>query len=278
MRNDRIRDNTLNRDQALQHWNTIRDAIVKIYAQKASSLSYEELYRTAYNLVLHKHGEMLYDNVKKTTIEMLQPIAQKLINMPDDEDLLKEITKVWDLERNVIIKIKDILLYMDKNFVPKMKNLQPVYSMQTNQFKTHVILKPQIKKKLVTLMLDEIKKERNGEQIERICLQKVVEMLIEVGMQSKRIYEQEFEAVLVQQTRDYYRNESNQLITQNSCNSYLMKANLRLNEEQDRVNSYLHQSSHDKIISEFLKEYIENHAQTLLKMENSGIIQMLKND
>jgi len=71
MRNDRIRDNTLNRDQALQHWNTIRDAIVKIYAQKASSLSYEELYRTAYNLVLHKHGEMLYDNVKKTTIEML---------------------------------------------------------------------------------------------------------------------------------------------------------------------------------------------------------------
>jgi hypothetical protein len=24
------------------------------------------------------------------------------------------------------------LLYMDKNFVPKMKNLQPVYSMQTN--------------------------------------------------------------------------------------------------------------------------------------------------
>jgi hypothetical protein len=127
-------------------------------------------------------------------------------------------------------------------------------------------------------MLDEIKKERNGEQIERICLQKVVEMLIEVGMQSKRIYEQEFEAVLVQQTRDYYRNESNQLITQNSCNSYLMKANLRLNEEQDRVNSYLHQSSHDKIISEFLKEYIENHAHTLLKMENSGIIQMLKND
>jgi cullin 3 len=26
-------------------------------------------------MVLHKHGEMLYDNVKKTTAEMLQPIA-----------------------------------------------------------------------------------------------------------------------------------------------------------------------------------------------------------
>ena len=64
---------------------------------------------------------MLYDNVRKTTIEMLQPIAHKLINMPD-EDLLKEITNIWALEKYVIIMIKDILLYMDKNFVPKMKN------------------------------------------------------------------------------------------------------------------------------------------------------------
>ena len=195
-RNDRMRDNTLNRDQAVQHWNTIRDAIQKIYAQKASQLSYEELYRTAYNLVLHKHGEMLYDNVRKTTVEMLQPISQRLINIPD-EDLVKEITKVWDLEKYVIIMIKDILLYMDKNFVPKMKNFLNVEAMQTNQFKTHVVQNAQIKKKLVTLLLAEIEKERNGEMIERIYIQKSIQMLIEVGLQSKRIYEQEFESVLV---------------------------------------------------------------------------------
>ena len=196
----------------MQHWATIKDAIVKIYAQKASSLSYEELYRTGYYLVLYKHGEMLYENVKKTSVEMLQPIAAKLINTPD-EDLLKEITNVWALEKNVIIMIKDILLYMDKNFVPKMKNFQNVQAMQTSQFKTHVILNSQIKKRLVQLLLAEIEKERNGEMIERIYLQKVIEMLIEVGMQSRRIYEQEFESVLIQHTRDYYRNESNIYIT-----------------------------------------------------------------
>ena len=85
--------------------------------------------------------------------------------------------------------------------------------MQTNQFKTHVILNNQIKKKLVQLILAEIQRERNGEMIERIYTQKVIEMLIEVGMQSKRIYEQEFEQVLIQQTRDYYRNESNNYIS-----------------------------------------------------------------
>lgn len=81
-RNDRMRDNAFNRDQAYKSWEVIKDAIQKIYAHKASQLSYEELYRTAYNLVLHKHGEMLYDNVRKTTVEMLEPIKQNLLNMP----------------------------------------------------------------------------------------------------------------------------------------------------------------------------------------------------
>jgi hypothetical protein len=52
--------------------------------------------------------------------------------MPD-EDLLKEITSasgsfgyIWAMEKNIIIMIKDILLYMNKNFVPKMKNYQTV--------------------------------------------------------------------------------------------------------------------------------------------------------
>jgi hypothetical protein len=34
----------------------------------------------------------------------------------------------------------------------------------------------------------------------------------------------------------------------------------------------------EKIINEFLKEYIENHAHTLLRMENSGIIQMINQE
>jgi len=61
--------------------------------------------------------------------------------------------------------------------------------------------------------------------IERIYLQKVIEMLIEIGMQSRRIYEQEFEQALITQTKNYYRIESNQFISMNSCNSFLIKAN-----------------------------------------------------
>ena len=101
--------------------------------------------------------------------------------MPDEE-LLKEIKNQWSLEKKVIRVIKEILLYMDKNFAKKQRNLQNVQDMQTSQFKKYVVLNSAIKRRLITLLLSEIERERNGETIERIYLQKVIEMLIEVGM------------------------------------------------------------------------------------------------
>tara|TARA_B110000285_G_C14970493_1_gene536297 strand:+ start:566 stop:718 length:153 start_codon:yes stop_codon:yes gene_type:complete len=50
-------------------------------------------------------------------------------------------------------------------------------------------MRDEIKRKLVKLQLAEIEKERNGELIERLHLQKSIEMLIEVGIQSRKIYE-----------------------------------------------------------------------------------------
>jgi len=40
-------------------------------------------------------------------------------------------------------------------------------------------------------------------------------------MQSRKIYEEHFEAVLLQETSDYFRQESNKLITDSSCADYL---------------------------------------------------------
>ena len=108
----------MNRDQALNNWETIRDAIHKIYQKEASSLSYEELYRTAYHLVLYKHGQMLYDNVKETTVQLLRPIANELA-MTHDDSFLALFNLKWKETKMCIDMIRDILLYMNKNFVPK---------------------------------------------------------------------------------------------------------------------------------------------------------------
>ena len=51
--------------QAQHIWTSLRRAIDEIHNKNASVLSFEELYRNAYNLVLHKHGELLYDGVRQ---------------------------------------------------------------------------------------------------------------------------------------------------------------------------------------------------------------------
>jgi hypothetical protein len=43
--------------QAKEIWSGLARAIDEIHNQDASKLSFEELYRNAYNLVLHKHGK-----------------------------------------------------------------------------------------------------------------------------------------------------------------------------------------------------------------------------
>ena len=88
--------------------------------------------------MLHKHGDLLYNGVKNTTVELLEPIREKLLNCSED-DLLKKVNEIWKNEKMCIVMIKDILMYMDRIYVPKMK-LQSMEQLQTSQFKHHVIL------------------------------------------------------------------------------------------------------------------------------------------
>ena len=272
---NKMTDGSMARDLASQHWETLRDAIYKIHSKQASTLSYEELYRTAYNLVLNKHGDMLYNNVKQTTAELLKPVAEEILAKPDDE-VIKALNRLWADQKLCIIMIKDILLYMNKNYVPKVK-LKPVEHMQTSQFKHHVVLHPHIKKKFIGLLLDEIRAERMGQVIEQTQIRSAVHMLIEVGVHSKKVYDCEFEEPLLKETAEFYRQESNQLITESSCGQYIDKANERLRQEYARVANYLSPSTEPHLVSVFLDEYVcDQHTATLLDMESSGFYSMIR--
>lgn len=53
-------------------WNLLRDAIQEIQKKNNSGLSFEELYRNAYTMVLHKHGERLYTGLKEVVTTHLE--------------------------------------------------------------------------------------------------------------------------------------------------------------------------------------------------------------
>lgn len=90
---------------ANQTWNALANAIDEIYNRNASQLSFEELYRNAYNLVLHKYGTLLYEGVTDKLNEHLSETAEKLAQVPDSK-LLEDIASTWaehQVSRNVDI-------------------------------------------------------------------------------------------------------------------------------------------------------------------------------
>ena len=48
-----------------QTWGLLKNAIQEIQQKNNSGLSFEELYRNAYTMVLHKHGDKLYEGLKE---------------------------------------------------------------------------------------------------------------------------------------------------------------------------------------------------------------------
>lgn len=52
-------------------WSLLKNAIQEIQKKNNSGLSFEELYRNAYTMVLHKHGEKLYTGLRDVVTEHL---------------------------------------------------------------------------------------------------------------------------------------------------------------------------------------------------------------
>ena len=107
-------------------WTALSKAIREIHNHNASNLSFEENYRFAYNLVLHKQGKQLYDGVKELILENINKLAETQVKpaFPSSVDgdpaqksqeverFLKAVRHSWDDHISSMSKLRDILKYM----------------------------------------------------------------------------------------------------------------------------------------------------------------------
>lgn len=61
-------------------WNVLETALQEIHTKNASKLSFEELYRNAYKIVLKKKGDVLYDRVSTLEETWLRDNVRTRIN------------------------------------------------------------------------------------------------------------------------------------------------------------------------------------------------------
>ncbi|RLN07586.1 cullin-3A-like [Panicum miliaceum] len=254
-------------------WKVLEHAIHEIYNHNASGLSFEELYRSAYNMVLHKYGEKLYDGLQSTMTWRLKEIS-KSIETAQGGLFLEELNAKWMDHNKALQMIRDILMYMDRTYIPT-AHRTPVHELGLNLWRDHIIHSPMIHSRLLDTLLDLIDRERMGEVINRGLMRSITKMLMDLG---PAVYQDDFEKPFLEVSASFYSGESQEFIECCDCGNYLKKAERRLNEEMERVSHYLDAGSEAKITSVVEKEMIANHMHRLVHMENSGLVNMLIDD
>lgn len=70
--------------------------------------------------------------------------------------------------------------------------------------------------------------------------------------------------------------ESQKFLAENSASVYIKKVEQRIEEESERAKHYLDEATEREIVKVVEEELISKHMKTIVEMENSGVVYMLK--
>lgn len=256
-------------------WQSLKSAIQEIQKKNNGGLSFEELYRNAYTLVLHKKGDLLYEGVKEVIKEHLEEKIRVDVLNSINNQFLQVLNQVWSDHQTSMMMIRDILMYMDRIYVQQC-SVDNVYNVGLNLFRDHVINHPHIKDHLRNTLLAQVQAERDGEYIEAHWIKNVCQMLIDLGIDRRTVYEEIYEQPFLERSAEFYRSESQRYLNDNCASTYIREVEQRIDEELMRAQRYLDPGTEQKIVSVVEEELITKHMHSIVEMENSGVVSMLR--
>ena len=224
-------------------------------------------------MVLHKFGDRLYDGLVKTLTAHLCGVAAQ-VEQAHGVAFLPELRQHWVDHNKSMQSIRDILMYMDRTYVPQQDKL-PVHELGLSLWKEHVVRSPRIHERLSSTLLELIGRERAGETIDRGLVRASTQMLSDLGA---GVYADDFERAFLAASAEFYAAEAQSALGCCDCPEYLRRAEARLVEESERCKAYLDASSEPKITAVVEEELLGRHVKTLLEMPSSGLVPLLTHD
>ncbi|XP_022795965.1 cullin-2-like [Stylophora pistillata] len=120
-----------------------------------------------------------------------------------------------------------------------------------------------LKETLVEHVLIEVKRDREGEDTHQNIVHDTVLSFVEVQQyQSKgalSLYEEVFEKSLLKETKEYYRRESAELHADNTCQAFISKVDIRIQDEDLRTRKFFHPVSYSRVIRECEARMVEDY-------------------
>ncbi|EWZ51284.1 Cullin 3 [Fusarium oxysporum f. sp. radicis-lycopersici 26381] len=294
-------------------WKMLEEALRDIHMKNCSRLSFEELYRAAYKMVLKKKGELLYDRVKAfeeqwfadhVIPKIRELVSKSLINIGAErtsttsvnerrqtgERFLKGLRDTWEDHNMSMNMTADILMYLDRGYAQLEAQRTPIFATTIALFRDHILrssLNTNTKSKvidiLISVVLDQIDMEREGDIIDRNLIRSCSRMLsslyeTEEEKETDKLYMTVFEPRFLENSKTYYATECEKLLRESDAGAWLRHTQLRLNEEIDRCGTTIELETLPKVTQTIDQELIVKHLSEFLALEGSGLKWMIDND
>ncbi|RDB26053.1 Cullin-3 [Hypsizygus marmoreus] len=270
-------------------WAELANNIREIQNHDASNLSFEENYRFAYNMVLHKEGRMLYEGVKKLVAENLDMMAREKvipafptgsINDPMHESqegdiFLKALRGVWDDHVSNMIKLGQILKYMDRVHT-KTDKVPEIWDAGLHLFLKHII-RPPIQQHIVSAVLNQIQFERDGYSINRFPVKGCVDVLLSLDIDDAgvTVYKRDLEPAFLRESEAFYKAEGVKLLESCDAPEFLRRVESRFESEDSRTHHYLSSQTAPPLRQILQDNLLTPHLSTVISFPNSGLDNMI---
>lgn len=249
-------------------WLKLRDAVGAI--QNSTSIKYnlEELYQAVENLCSYKVSPTLYKQLRQVCEDHVQAqIHQFREESLDNLSFLKRMNRCWQDHCRQTIMIRSIFLFLDRTYVLQNSLLPSIWDTGLELFRTHIVSDSAVQKRTVEGILEQIELERNGETVDRSLLRSLLGMLSDL-----QVYKDSFEERFLSETNRLYAAEGQRLMQERDVPEYLHHVSRRLEEENDRIMSYLDQSTQKPLISCVEKQLLGEHMTAILQKGLSTLL------
>uniref|UniRef100_A0A287AJC8 Cullin family profile domain-containing protein n=1 Tax=Sus scrofa TaxID=9823 RepID=A0A287AJC8_PIG len=237
-------------------WQKLKEAVQAIQNNISVKYSLEELYQSVENLCSYDLSANLYKQLK----QLCENHIKVQIHQFRDDSFLKEMDRCWQNYGRQMIMIRNIFLFLDRTYVFQISMLSSIWDMGLELFKSYIICDQKVQNRTIHGILLLIEKERNGEMVDRSLIQRLLTMLSDL-----QIYQESFENKFLEETSRFYASEGRKLVQKREIPGCLYYIKKLLEEEVDRVRTYLRLNTQKLLIAIVEKQLLGEHLSAVLQ-------------